>query len=1029
MSRAPTVQRAGVLDALEKFAAFTPGFIRTIARDNDVEVDQPEFKEKCRGLTGEAHLDKMSPGQLGQVAKMLWSLDKRAELTKIMPSAPPALIRDNAGAQPVSSEAAKNLAEREGDRRTDYHGPVGGYVLEGAKIAEAVYGVKTAVVPGSVKQYRRAFESMAQRTHDWHGASPANFKKIQTTAHVQPTPKNLNGNPAGVYVARGEPELPYFREGYGVALPADSQSTNPQWIPVIGATNWRGYAQPVAIKAPGFVVAPTSAERRTLQETHRLRPLDPEALTKAYTRFDEVHADRWAKLADHVQDRRAERTPFLSKQQIEDLRAAALKLEVEPGPYHTPLKDRHGLLVGHGAFRVIDGKLVMTTILGKDMKPKGTSLSHVLAVKTAEDYDPAQYVSAMTPQQYRKLLRQFERYQQQLKTEGVATGTGHDRIPIPKTELSEDQIRALGFLPDAGIPEKGQDRFSTYRHPDHNYHIHSHPTAWTMHEDSHPAFKMVMHRRQGVVDKARGFAEGVPHFFTEGVPGAAIYTANQVKQLLAGTDRTMLDAIAEERRARGLPEKTAAAGHSSPTSLQYWKDYLNHSALNAGQAARDVRYLTNHPNADAVAPEGSMRHRLESLKHRIPSLANNAKYTLLPPQWHHTPADLADMGIATPKQWFMSGYDPWNHKIPGDTYVAPRDPRGEKLGFEKVADALRRAVQRGEVTPSRENASRLRAQMRQPMTPRATQKTLADFGRPATRGAHPGIQTLRAGLSEAGPVRPSDVASRDRRSQILEKSFAPAAKMHGAQPKPPGMGGPAGMFVPNKALDETPLSVGHKLKPYDAVMLESASKRNPNVSRDSIQRQAPLPGGTIMLAAPAGLASEGSPRAMLEHEVGERWHHDQHVRGKPSTPYASHLGPEATVREWGFAAQDDDAWRKAQALRAPDKSQPADGDQLFARAYRQAGGTQNAPVPFDSRQSRAIARHYDRAYAKDHPALWDDAAKRLIPFAREGGALSPGAEKAAIRERFRAQRQPVPTPADLTQLQHDWAKRLGLGVA
>ena len=71
-------KKAGVLDALEKFAAFTPAFIRSVARDGDVEVDQPEFKEKCRSLTGEAHLDKMSAGQLGQVAKMLWSKEASA---------------------------------------------------------------------------------------------------------------------------------------------------------------------------------------------------------------------------------------------------------------------------------------------------------------------------------------------------------------------------------------------------------------------------------------------------------------------------------------------------------------------------------------------------------------------------------------------------------------------------------------------------------------------------------------------------------------------------------------------------------------------------------------------------------------------------------------------------------------------------------------------------------------------------------------------------------------------------------------
>lgn len=71
--RTDVFRKRGSRDALEKFAAFSPGFIRSIARDGDVAVDQPEFKEKCRCLTGEAHLDKMSSGQLGQVAKMLWS--------------------------------------------------------------------------------------------------------------------------------------------------------------------------------------------------------------------------------------------------------------------------------------------------------------------------------------------------------------------------------------------------------------------------------------------------------------------------------------------------------------------------------------------------------------------------------------------------------------------------------------------------------------------------------------------------------------------------------------------------------------------------------------------------------------------------------------------------------------------------------------------------------------------------------------------------------------------------------------------
>lgn len=61
----------GRVDALKKLGAFTPGFIHNIARDGDVDVGAPAFKEKCRGLTGKAHLDDMSSGQLGEVVKMI----------------------------------------------------------------------------------------------------------------------------------------------------------------------------------------------------------------------------------------------------------------------------------------------------------------------------------------------------------------------------------------------------------------------------------------------------------------------------------------------------------------------------------------------------------------------------------------------------------------------------------------------------------------------------------------------------------------------------------------------------------------------------------------------------------------------------------------------------------------------------------------------------------------------------------------------------------------------------------------------
>lgn len=103
--------------------------------------------------------------------------------------------------------------------------------------------------------------------------------------------------------------------------------------------------------------------------------------------------------------------------------------------------------------------------------------------------------------------------------------------------------------------------------------------------------------------------------------------------------------------------------HNPITSKQYWKDYLKHSALNAGQAARDVRYIHDHPHAVDASVGGVARHVIESIKKRVPSLANNLKYTAIPPQWHHTPDELLELRKATARKWFLHGYAPWHHKI------------------------------------------------------------------------------------------------------------------------------------------------------------------------------------------------------------------------------------------------------------------------------------------------------------------------------------------------------------------------------
>lgn len=129
------------------------------------------------------------------------------------------------------------------------------------------------------------------------------------------------------------------------------------------------------------------------------------------------------------------------------------------------------------------------------------------------------------------LHSRFNKYLKLLDEKGAFAGTGHRRIVIPKSKVTEQDIGNLGFTPVmAAIPEAGQDRFQSWRHPDNNYHIHSHGDRWTIHQDRHAAMTMLM-KKKGLI---RAFAEGAPHVVTEGIPGLYYYAAGRLK----GNDST-----------------------------------------------------------------------------------------------------------------------------------------------------------------------------------------------------------------------------------------------------------------------------------------------------------------------------------------------------------------------------------------------------------------------------------------------------------------------------------------------------------
>jgi len=97
---------------------------------------------------------------------------------------------------------------------------------------------------------------------------------------------------------------------------------------------------------------------------------------------------------------------------------------------------------------------------------------------------------------------------------------------------------------------------------------------------------------------------------------------------------------------------------------QFFRDYAKHTALNLGQAARDLRFFYYHPGADKLAKEGSLRHAALSAPRRTKSLANNLLFSALPPQLHHSPKELSTMKSGSHAAWFLYGYMPWKYPDP-----------------------------------------------------------------------------------------------------------------------------------------------------------------------------------------------------------------------------------------------------------------------------------------------------------------------------------------------------------------------------
>jgi hypothetical protein len=157
------------------------------------------------------------------------------------------------------------------------------------------------------------------------------------------------------------------------------------------------------------------------------------------------------------------------------------------------------------------------------------------------------------------ITKRFEKIRKLLDTQGVLAGTYHKRLIIPKDKLTDEDLKRLNFIPSyIAVPESGQDRFESYRHPESNYHIHSHPGYWTIHEDRHPSSQMLAFIAEDIVGKAKAYAEGLPHLVTEGIPGMFSYAKGAIKKD-SSTARNIIEELpgnVKRQIEKWVPSKT-----------------------------------------------------------------------------------------------------------------------------------------------------------------------------------------------------------------------------------------------------------------------------------------------------------------------------------------------------------------------------------------------------------------------------------------------------------------------------------------
>jgi hypothetical protein len=213
------------------------------------------------------------------------------------------------------------------------------------------------------------------------------------------------------------------------------------------------------------------------------------------------------------------------------------------------------------------------------------------------------------------------------------------RIVVNKKHLTREDIDKLKFKQVViAVPEAGQQKLKTFRHPSSGHHIHDHGDSWVIHHDSKPSTTMLWERdrlrREGKLHeykppqwvpsrkkvkrkKNRKFEtesspsrlnvikttiQGMPHLIGEGVPGMAAYLKGRIVRSKGMKERALagLNPKTLKRMSKWAPSHTYRDAHSAVTG-----------AVRPAHTQASAAMSGSHKEAAAKATEEQRRRRHE----------------------------------------------------------------------------------------------------------------------------------------------------------------------------------------------------------------------------------------------------------------------------------------------------------------------------------------------------------------------------------------------------------------------------------